>query len=82
MTTLNISLPDNLKDFAEEQAALRGYPTPSDYIRSLLSEAQDSLDKTQLEGKLLASLGAEAAEMVPADWDQMRERVRQTPSKR
>ena len=82
MTTLNISLPDNLKDFAEEQAALRGYPSPSDYIRSLLSEAQDRLDKTQLEGKLLAALGAEAVEMSPADWDRMRERVRQTASKK
>ena len=82
MTTLNISLPDNLKDFAEEQAALRGYPTPSDYIRSLLSEAQDRMDKAQLEGKLLAALGAEAVEMSSADWDRMRERVRQTASKR
>jgi antitoxin ParD1/3/4 len=82
VTTLNISLPDSLKDFAEEQAALHGYPSPSDYIRSLLSEAQDRRDKVQLEGKLLAALDAEAAEMGPADWDRLRERVRQTASKR
>ncbi|HEV7506525.1 MAG TPA: type II toxin-antitoxin system ParD family antitoxin [Thermoanaerobaculia bacterium] len=82
MTTLNISLPDNLKDFAEEQATLRGYPSLSDYIRFLLSEAQDRRDRVQLEGKLLAALDAEADEMRPADWDRLRERVRQTASKR
>lgn len=82
MTTLNISLPDSLKDFAEEQAALRGYPSPSDYIRSLLCEAQDRRDRMQLEGKLLAALDSEAAEMMPADWDRLRERVRQTAPKR
>ncbi len=82
MTTLNISLPDNLKDFAEEQAALRGYQSLSDYIRSLLSEAQDRMDRAQLEGKLLAALESEAVEMRPADWDRMRERVRQTAAKR
>jgi antitoxin ParD1/3/4 len=82
MTTLNISLPDSLKDFAEEQAALGGYPSPSDYIRSLLSEAQDRRDRAQLEGKLLAALDAEPVEMRPADWDQLRERVRQTAAKR
>ena len=35
---------------------------------------------SQIEEKLLAALAAEADEMKPADWDQMRERVRQTSS--
>jgi len=81
MTTLNISLPDSLKDFVEEQAALGGYPSPSDYIRSLLREAQDRKDRVALEGKLLAALDAEAAEMGQADWDLLREHVRQTAAK-
>jgi len=81
MTTLSISLPDNLKDFVEEQAALGGYPTPSDYIQSLLCEAQDFKDRAALERKLLAALDAEPVEMGSADWDLMRERVRQTAAK-
>jgi antitoxin ParD1/3/4 len=80
MTTLSISLPDSLKDFVEEQAALGGYSTPSDYIRSLLREAQDRKDRGKIEGKLLAALASEAEEMKPADWDRMRERVRRTAS--
>ncbi|HEX3556381.1 MAG TPA: type II toxin-antitoxin system ParD family antitoxin [Thermoanaerobaculia bacterium] len=81
MTTLGISLPDSLKDFVEEQAALGGYPTPSDYIRSLLREAQGRKDRAEIEGKLLVALDAEAGEMRSADWDRLRERVRQTVAK-
>jgi hypothetical protein len=36
----------------------------------------------QLEDKLLAALAAEAIEMKPADWDRLRERVRQMSPKR
>ena len=35
-------------------------------------------DKAELEGKLLAALDGEAAEMGQADWDRLRERVRQS----
>jgi antitoxin ParD1/3/4 len=78
MTTLSIALPDSLKTFVDEQTAIGGYPTPSDYIRSLLREAQDRKDRAELEGKLVAALDAEPVEMGTADWDRMRERVRRT----
>lgn len=35
----------------------------------------------QLEDKLLAALAAEAVEMRAADWERLRERVRQTAAK-
>ena len=76
MTTLNISLPESLKSFVEEQVAAGGYSTASEYVRSLIREAQERRAKAELEGKLLAALGAEAASMGTADWDQLRERVR------
>ncbi len=78
MTTLNISLPESLKSFVEEQVSGGGYSTASEYVRSLIREAQERRAKTELEGKLLAALGAEATLMGPADWDQLRERVRRT----
>ncbi|MCG5479428.1 MAG: type II toxin-antitoxin system ParD family antitoxin, partial [Ensifer alkalisoli] len=33
MGTMNISLPDHLKSFVDEQVAGRGYGTSSEYIR-------------------------------------------------
>jgi antitoxin ParD1/3/4 len=76
MTTLNISLPDSLKMFVEEQVATGGYSTVSEYVRSLIREAQERRGQAELESKLLAALGAEPAAMGKADWDQLRERVR------
>ncbi len=79
MTTLNLSLPDNLKAFVEEQAAAGGYDTAGDYVRSLIREARD---RKEIEDKLLAALETEPSEMQEADWDRMRERVRLTAAKR
>jgi len=76
MTTLNISLPESLKSFVEEQVAGGGYSTASEYVRSLIREAQERRTKAELEGKLLAALGAEATSMGTADWNELRERVR------
>jgi antitoxin ParD1/3/4 len=81
MTNLSISIPDSLKDFVEQQVALGGYRTPSDYIRSLLCEAQDRKDRVELEGKLIAALDAEPIEMRASDWSQMRDRVRRMAAK-
>ena len=41
MTTMNISLPDSLKDFVDEQVSSRGYGTSSEYVRALIRKEQD-----------------------------------------
>lgn len=40
MQTMNISLPDALKDFVEEQVSLGSYSSASEYVRELLRAAQ------------------------------------------
>ena len=35
MSTMNISLPDTLKSFVDDQVAQRGYGTSSEYVREL-----------------------------------------------
>ena len=39
MTTMNISLPDTLKTFVDEQVSQRGYGTSSEYVRELIRKA-------------------------------------------
>ena len=41
MAQLNVSLPDGLKAWVDEQVASGRYSSPSDYIREVLREAQD-----------------------------------------
>lgn len=59
---MNISLPDALKSFVDEQVQVRGFGTSSEYLRELIRKDQDRL---QLRGLLLA--GAESAPAAPAD---------------
>lgn len=74
MSTMNISLPDTLKSFVDEQVSQRGYGTSSEYVRELIRKDQERL---QLRNLLLA--GAASAPAAPADasyFDGMRDRVR------
>jgi antitoxin ParD1/3/4 len=49
---MNISLPESLKSFVDEQVASRGYGTSSEYVRELIRADQDRqrLRKLLLEG--------------------------------
>ena len=74
MSTMNISLPDTLKAFVDEQVSRRGYGTSSEYVRELIRKDRDRL---QLRGLLLA--GAASNPAAPADagyFDGLRDRVR------
>jgi antitoxin ParD1/3/4 len=67
MSTMNISLPDTLKSFIDEQVSQRGYGTSSEYVRELIRKDQ-----------LLA--GAASSPTASADgayFDGLRNRVRQ-----
>jgi antitoxin ParD1/3/4 len=74
MTTMNISLPESLKDFVDEQVATRGYGTSSEYVRELIRRDRD---RSKLRGLLLE--GVESAPGAAADaayFDSLRRRAR------
>ena len=41
MGTMNISLPDSMRDFIDEQVAEKGYGTSSEYVRDLIRRERD-----------------------------------------
>jgi antitoxin ParD1/3/4 len=74
MSTMNISLPDALKAFVDEQVSERGYGTSSEYVRELIRKDADRL---QLRGLLLD--GAASAPGAPANgayFNALRKRVK------
>ena len=74
MATMNISLPDALKAFVDDQVDGRGYGASSEYIRELIRKDQD---RQRLRGLLLE--GAATAPTAPADkayFEGLRDRVR------
>lgn len=74
MSTMNISLPESLKAFVDEQVSQRGYGTSSEYVRELIRRDQDRL---QLRNLLLAGASSAPAEPVNATYfEGLRERAR------
>ena len=80
MSTMNISLPETLKAFVDQQVSQRGYGTSSEYVRELIRRDQDRL---HLRDKLLARASSPpTAPINVAYFDSLREQVRQTGSAR
>ncbi len=75
MTTMNISLPDEMKAFVEAQMAADGYASASEYLRALIRDDQRRRAKQALEAKLLEGLQSPASEMTDADWAGLREKI-------
>jgi antitoxin ParD1/3/4 len=77
MTTMNISLPESLKAYVDEQVARRRYGSTSEYVRDLIRR---DLDRSTLRGLLLD--GAESAPAVEVNeqlFDGLRDRASSTP---
>ncbi len=74
MGTMNISLPEALKSFVDEQVTTRGYGTSSEYVRELIRRDQE---RQYLRGLLLE--GAASGPAPPANkayFDALRKRAR------
>jgi antitoxin ParD1/3/4 len=75
MTTMNISLPEPLKAFVDEQVARGAYGSTSEYVRELIRRDRE---RSRLRDLLLA--GAESPVDVDVDdafFAQLRDRARQ-----
>jgi antitoxin ParD1/3/4 len=72
-TSLNISLPEALKEFVHERVAEKAYSNPSDYVRALIREDQRRRAEERLEQLLLE--GIASGEPRAYDLEQIRREV-------
>lgn len=76
MATMNVSLPDSLKDFVQQRAKSSDYSNPSDYIRALIRADKQRAAEEKLEQALL--LGLNSGPSTPVDdtfWERLNQRV-------
>ena len=75
MSTMNISLPESLKTFVDQQVKSRGYNSSSEYVRELIRKDQD---RQLLRGLLLEGAASPPAGTADTDYfGQLRDRVRE-----
>ena len=73
MQTMNVSLPESLTEYVQQQVVRLGYDNAGDYIRELVQADQLRKEKLALEAEVLR--GLECKETVPFNeqtWNEMR----------
>lgn len=76
MSSLNISLPDSMRTFIDEQIAQGGYSTASEYIRTLLRQAQKQAAQEKLDNLLIeGSASGEPFEVNDEWWQEKQKRL-------
>ncbi|HMC15623.1 MAG TPA: type II toxin-antitoxin system ParD family antitoxin [Albitalea sp.] len=79
MATMNVSLPESLKSFVDEQVTQRGYSTSSEYVRELIRKDQD---RSSLRGLLIEGATSQPGKTVgPRFFEGLRKRVRTRTTK-
>ena len=72
MTSMNVSLPEELKEYVEAQTK-SGYSTPSEYVRELIRGDQKRRAAEKLDSLLLE--GLDSGNSIPVDarfWSELK----------
>ncbi len=73
MQSMNISLPDPLKQYVDGQISTGRYSSASEYVRELIRADEKRKAEEQLEAKLLEGLNGAESALTPADWSAIRQ---------
>ena len=69
-TSMNVSLPETLKDYVQERVAEGTYSNPSDYVRALIREDMRRQAEEKLDALLMEGINSGPAR--PVDWEAIR----------
>lgn len=84
MQTMNISLPDQLKDFVDIQVGSGRYSSVSEYVRDLIRDDEKRKAQDRLEAFLMEEIqSGEATDMTRQNWSDIRaEALRQLEARK
>ncbi len=74
MVTMNVSLPEPMKDWVEAQAQTGRYSNASDYVRDLIRRDQERINKINTLQNLMRE-GLNSGEPQPFERDAFLERM-------
>jgi len=83
MDTMNVALPQAMKQFVKDQVQKGGYASASEYVRDLIRGDQKEKALSVLETEILKGLeSGDSSPMSPEDWEQIRAEIRGRHGKR
>src|SRR5688572_16722003 len=75
LETMNIALPDAMKEFVLQRVAEGGFSTASEYVRELIRADQKQKAAERLDSLLLEGLEGKATPLTNKDWSDVRAQV-------
>ena len=73
MQTMNISLPEQLKEFVDDQVGSGRYSSVSEYVRDLIRNDEKRKAQEKLEALLMEGIQSSGpTDMTRQDWDNIR----------
>ena len=75
MESMNISLPEPLKQFVDGQISTGRYSSASEYVRELIRSDEKRKAQEQLEAKLLKGQNGAETKLTSADWRAIRQQA-------
>jgi antitoxin ParD1/3/4 len=72
MQTMNISLPETLKNFVDQQIAAGRYSSASEYVRELIRNDEKRKAEDRLTALLREGLQSEETALTSGDWKAIR----------
>lgn len=82
MDTMNIALPEAMKQFVQDRVSEGGYSSVSEYIRELIRADQRRKAEERIDALLLEGLDSGAAVPVaPEYWDEKKRKLTERPGK-
>ena len=73
MQSMNISLPDPLKQYVDGQISTGRYSSASEYVRELIRADEKRKAEEQLEALLLEGMQGEVSAFTHDDWQAIRQ---------
>ncbi len=83
MQTMNISLPDPMKEYVEERVSAGAYSSASEYVRELVRADQKRHAKEQLEQILVNAMNSgDPFEITPEMLEDVKQKLRARAAQR
>jgi len=76
METMNIALPESMKQFVQDRVSEGGYSSVSEYVRELIRADQRRKAQDRIDALLLEGLGSgEPIPVTPEYWEEKKRRL-------
>ena len=75
MQTLNIAIPDDMKNFVADEVKAGGYGNASEFVSALIKTYQQRKDMQKLEAMLLEGIRSSKRTLSDLDWEELRKTV-------